>query len=54
LAAACRCGNLPPIGSSGVSIFGEVRYHRANTTGTPTSMVPVTFGVRLTGGPARP
>jgi len=43
-----------PLGGSGASVFGEVRYHRANTDATPTSMVPVTFGIRFTGAPNRP
>jgi hypothetical protein len=43
-----------PLGGSGASVFAEVRYHRANTTTTPTSMVPVTFGIRFTAAPTRP
>jgi hypothetical protein len=38
-----------PIGQSGVEAFGEVRYHYANTAGTFTTMMPISFGLRLAG-----
>jgi hypothetical protein len=37
------------LGESGAELFAEVRYHRANTNPTTTSIVPVMFGVRFGG-----
>src|SRR5438132_1042051 len=34
------------VGTSGVKLFTEARYHYANTGSIPTRMVPVTFGIR--------
>ena len=31
------------------SVFVEVRYHYANTKTTATTVVPVSFGIRLSG-----
>lgn len=38
-----------PLGSSGSEIFVDVRYHRARTKSTPTSVLPVSFGLRWGG-----
>jgi hypothetical protein len=35
------------LGNSGASAFAEVRYFRANTSPTSTTLVPITFGVRF-------
>jgi hypothetical protein len=37
------------LGESGAAVFAEVRYHYANTKPTSTAVVPVSFGLRLTG-----
>jgi opacity protein-like surface antigen len=34
------------IGSSGLKLFGEIRYHHANTGAIDTQMVPITIGLR--------
>jgi opacity protein-like surface antigen len=39
-----------PLGGSGADFFVDVRYHIANTRGSKTSLVPVSFGIRFTGG----
>jgi hypothetical protein len=38
-----------PLGQSGVEAFGEVRYHYANTSVTSTTILPISFGIRVTG-----
>jgi hypothetical protein len=38
------------LGESGTAVFAEVRYHYANTKPTSTSIVPVTVGLRWSGG----
>jgi hypothetical protein len=38
-----------PLGGSGSEVFVEVRYHYANTKTTSTTVVPVSFGIRLSG-----
>jgi hypothetical protein len=37
------------LGESGAAVFAEVRYHFANTKPISTAIVPVTFGMRVTG-----
>jgi hypothetical protein len=38
-----------PLGDSGPEVFGEVRYHHANTKGTSTRVMPVSIGIRWGG-----
>jgi hypothetical protein len=38
-----------PLGQSGIEAFGEVRYHHAYTSVTSTTLLPVSFGIRVTG-----
>ena len=42
-------GVTVPLGSSGSEVFGELRYHHANTKATSTAVVPVSFGIRWGG-----
>ena len=42
-------GLTVPLGNSGTEVFGEVRYHHANTRGASTAVVPVSFGFRWSG-----
>jgi hypothetical protein len=37
------------LGHSGAAFFAEARYHYAHMNPTRTSIVPITFGIRLTG-----
>jgi hypothetical protein len=37
------------LGSSGAEVFGEVRYHYANTKTSSTTVTPVSFGIRWGG-----
>jgi hypothetical protein len=39
------------LGESGAALFAEVRYHYARMNPTPTSVVPVSFGIRFSGRP---
>jgi Outer membrane protein beta-barrel domain len=42
-------GVMVPLGDSGSEVFSELRYHHANTRGTSTALVPISFGIRWGG-----
>jgi hypothetical protein len=46
----CAWGGAVASGQSGAAFFAEVRYHYAHMKPTTTSIVPVTFGIRFSGG----